>query len=197
MRVHRLVRYSIVALVVAGIAVGAAQMVTAQGPPSGTLGGFKGEIRSIKGNDPIAGAAVSIEGPGGRAMALTGPGGDFLFPDLPPGQYVMDVRADGYKPRQALTVTVVHGAVSPVDVKMRRQGGGPAGGPGDGPYVVVPAPVEEITAANLRDVLNQGHREGFELVTVIPAPAVAGDAPAHHLLVLRKFAEREEAADEE
>ena len=86
--------------------------------------GLKGEVKQIKqGGTGIAGATVAYIGPGmtEAAETTTGPAGDFEVVNLPPGTYVLSVGADGYKPRQDITVTVVQGAVSPTDVKMREK----------------------------------------------------------------------------
>jgi len=186
MLTHGAIRYRLVVLVVAGIAVGGAQLVTAQAPVGGAPGGIKGELTSIRGEKPIAGAAVTVQWPGGGRRQVTGPEGEFEFAELAPGMYEINVRADGYKPRTNLQVAVVSGATSPVAVKMRARDGGPGEGVEAGPYLVLPVPVAETTAASLQDLLNQAHRDGYDLVTLVPSTGAAADTPPHHLLILRK-----------
>lgn len=96
----------------------------AQGAIDLSSTGFKGEIKQIKqGGSGIAGAIISYIGPGMSAAEniTAGPAGDFEKVGLEPGTYVLSIGAEGYKNRQDITVTVVQGAVSPTDVKMREK----------------------------------------------------------------------------
>ena len=179
----RAVRYGILVVAVAGIALGATRVLTAGAQEAGARGGIKGEITSTVGKRraPIAGATVTVEWPGGARRQVTGAGGNFEFADLSRGQYMMSVSADGYEPRTALSVTVVQGATSPISVRMRPGGDGADAGP----YLVLPVPAMETTAESLQELLNQADSEGYAFVSVLPATALS-DTPARHLLVLRK-----------
>jgi len=84
--------------------------------------GFKGEVKQIQqGGTGIGNATVQYVGPSVSSETTTDAAGNFEVVGIEPGPYVLTVSADGYKPRESLAVTVVQGAVSPTDVKMREK----------------------------------------------------------------------------
>jgi biopolymer transport protein ExbB len=84
--------------------------------------GFKGEVKQIQqGGVGIGGATVQYTGPTVTDSVVTDAAGNFEVVNIEPGPYVLSITAEGYKPRESQTVTVVQGAVSPMDLKMREK----------------------------------------------------------------------------
>lgn len=81
-----------------------------------TQGALRGEVR-IDGDEPFAGAAVTLTDAAGTVVATTvsDPDGIFSFEDLPPGRYT--VQAAGYAPA-AVPVQVEDGRPVDVDVTL-------------------------------------------------------------------------------
>lgn len=79
----------------------------------------EGGVISQANNAPVAGAQVTLRShllPGGGVTVETGDSGEFRFPVLEPGEYRLEVKAEGYfsveqvialRPRQPLVLTVV------------------------------------------------------------------------------------------
>jgi outer membrane protein assembly factor BamB len=67
--------------------------------------------------DPIAGATVQLVG--APRSAVTAEDGSFVLPNVEPGTYQLDVRADGHVRRIVEDVTVAAGAVTTADVGLR------------------------------------------------------------------------------
>jgi hypothetical protein len=168
-------------VVVVGIAAGVTQLVKAQSDRPEATGGIKGEITSIHGKQPIAGATVVIESPGGPVARTTDAQGAFAFDELARGAYAMDVHADGYASRTAISVTVVPGATSPVTVRMRSEGADGV----RGPYHVAAIPVHEASAGNIEELLNAASHEGLDLVTALSPVAEDSSQAGQYLLILR------------
>ncbi len=84
--------------------------------------GFKGEVKQIQqGGTGIGNATVQYVGPSVSDVTTTDAAGNFEVVGIEPGPYVLTITAEGYKPRESLAVTVVQGAVSPTDIKMREK----------------------------------------------------------------------------
>lgn len=63
------------------------------------------------GGTGVPGVTLTLTGPGGEeAKTVTGPGGDYVFPDLPPGEYTVAISApNGFEIDGEATVTVTAG----------------------------------------------------------------------------------------
>ena len=84
--------------------------------------GFRGTVQSTEaGNPPVANAVVSYTGAEDTGEVTAGKTGEFDVSGLQPGTYLMTVSADRYKTRSSIPVTVVSGAVTPTEVKLRRK----------------------------------------------------------------------------
>ena len=70
--------------------------------------GFKGEVKQIQqGGVGIGGATVQYTGPTVTDSVVTDAAGNFEVVNIEPGPYVLSITAEGYKPRESQTVTVV------------------------------------------------------------------------------------------
>jgi len=56
--------------------------------------------RVSTGTDPLPGAKVTVSSPNlqGSKSATTSNSGDYMFPSLPPGDYQVELKLEGYNP---------------------------------------------------------------------------------------------------
>ena len=92
--------------------------------PCVTAGGLQvpalvGQVTDAGTGAPIAGATVTLvgPGPGSETSTVTAADGTYAFGGLEPGQYTVAVDADGYEPGSE-TATVSEGEVTTVDVAL-------------------------------------------------------------------------------
>jgi len=84
--------------------------------------GFSGTVKSTdSGNPPVANATIQYTGTESSGSTTTGPTGEFEVTDIAPGTYLLTISADGFTTRQNQPVTVVSGAMTPSEIKLRRK----------------------------------------------------------------------------
>ena len=84
------------------IALAIASICAAQGPNKSAEGEIGGAVRSATTGEVLTGVRVSLQLSGGSQqlsrVTTTGPEGDYLFENLPAGQYNLQFRKSGYQP---------------------------------------------------------------------------------------------------
>lgn len=84
--------------------------------------GFRGTIASTEsGNPPVPNATVQYTGAEDSGEVTAGKTGEFEISGIRPGTYLMSVSSEKYKTRTSIPVTVVSGAMTPTEVKLRRR----------------------------------------------------------------------------
>lgn len=88
----------------------------AQGPVSGAIAGYVEDLRG----GGIAGASVEVHGAAHaiKLGVLTGKGGAFLLPALPPAEYTVEIKAEGFATKAIAPVVVELGATSRIRVPL-------------------------------------------------------------------------------
>src|SRR5262249_19219474 len=67
---------------------------------------------------PIAGAEVTVQGPGGNKATHTNDSGHYALPGLVPGTYAVTITKDGFAPYGDGSVAAVAGRTTTVDVPL-------------------------------------------------------------------------------
>lgn len=93
--------------------------VGAMGAETGTTG-FSGTVKStVSGSPPVPNARIQYTGTDVGGETTTGPTGEFSVENIPPGTYLLTISAEGFTTRQNQPVTVVSGAMTPTEIKLR------------------------------------------------------------------------------
>lgn len=91
----------------------------AMGAETGTTG-FNGTVKStVSGSPPVPNARIQYTGTDTQGETTTGPTGEFSVENIPPGTYLLTISAEGFTTRQNQPVTVVSGAMTPTEIKLR------------------------------------------------------------------------------
>jgi biopolymer transport protein ExbB len=90
--------------------------------PTGQTG-FSGSVKAAEAGSPaIRDALIQYTGPNNTTgQVKTSTTGEFEVVDVPAGTYLLTVSANEFTTRQSQPVTVVDGAVTPVELKLRRR----------------------------------------------------------------------------
>ncbi|GIX06779.1 MAG: hypothetical protein KatS3mg115_1182 [Candidatus Poribacteria bacterium] len=104
-----------------GIAVALTWGLTAQSQQAESAEtGFRGTVQSVaQGSPPVEGALIQYTGTTDSGEVTTSATGEFEVLGISPGTYLLTVSAEGFKTRQNIPVTVVAGAVTPIEIKLR------------------------------------------------------------------------------
>lgn len=97
----------------------AGMMGDAMGADTGATG-FNGSVKSaVSGSPPVPNASIHYTGTDSEGDVTTGPTGEFSVENISPGTYLLAITADGFTTRQNQPVTVVSGAMTPTEIKLR------------------------------------------------------------------------------
>lgn len=104
-----MVRIAKTSLLALGLILGPISRTRAQA----VSGALAGQVLNLQG-EPLDSAVVSVGGATlqGRRSIATDQQGRFLFPTLPAGRYIVEVRLVGYAPVRVTDVTVVLGGTT-------------------------------------------------------------------------------------
>jgi uncharacterized protein with FMN-binding domain len=116
---------------------------------------------------PVVGATVVYEQPTYSSEAVTDLKGRCKVTGLTEGTYLLTISAEGFIARANLPVTVVNGAITPVEVALRPEKDVPPT-PDDGRFRVV---ATDFAAADVEKHLNEMDAEGWRYAFSIAAPA--------------------------
>lgn len=111
-----LLRLSLVFIALAGLALPRAAF--AIGEVSGRLGGVV-QVSAGKTKEGVAGVPVTIQSKqliGGPRSTTTADDGTYQFQSLPPGNYELQIRVEGFQPIEQRGIVVYAGQLAPVDV---------------------------------------------------------------------------------
>jgi len=98
---------------------GTAMPGATMGAETGTTG-FNGTVKStVSGSPPVPNARIQYTGTETSGEVTTGPTGEFSVENIPPGTYLLTISADKFTTRQNQPVTVVAGAMTPTEIKLR------------------------------------------------------------------------------
>jgi len=95
-----------------------AEAETPQPPGTGTIKGWV--IDTSTARNPVSGASITYVGPGNaKGEVKTDESGKYEITRLSPGQYVISVNKSGYAKREGIPATVISGADSILEIKLR------------------------------------------------------------------------------
>jgi hypothetical protein len=109
--------FMVIGILITGCAQQTPSITTTNSQPRGLAikGAVYGTTLNNTQGNPIAGAVVTLSGDSANQVSVTNAGGEYLFSNIPDGQYILIVTAEGYQRNTQSSVTIKPSSSVPAD----------------------------------------------------------------------------------